>query len=1131
MLHRSFKPAKCKTSLKLATSRIKLLKNKKEAQLKQLNRELAKLLESGQDQTARIRVEHVVREEKMMAAYDLVEIYCELIVARLSIIESQKNCPIDLKEAITSVIFASPRCADIPELLDVRKHFTAKYGKEFISAAVELRPDCGVNRMLVEKLSAVAPDGQTKIKILSAIAEEHNIKWDPKSFGEKDSKPPDDLLNGPNTFEIASKMHAEPPNVRAPIVEAPPNHDQNHNPSVNLFEQNSRSSSNTQNFASTDIGRSKTAMPTTSEVRPSGTGAELMEGRQTFSDDGNNFSLGRQNWNMEFKDATSAAQAAAESAERASMAARAAAELSSRGKITRQYSTESQKSNAYGMSDEGPRKYATSKMPGEHLATDSVNNSFYDRNPKLQNERKDGNEHDNLVGVAERFSRDGHGTPKRSSRSASLRSKASFDNDTLVNSLQKADKYSQKSSSEEEAIKSEGAFFAKMSMKKQFSESKVEFVSGRQDGLQSEDFDYFGEERIKKQSSSVSSHSHSSSFGGDYNGLSSNSQKFGNDAGEDLLVGIGQGNIHSDTIQTSSHDNAAIVFDESSSDDDDYKFDIGPNYDEHVSKLYFPSPGRKSHNRLSTNTDSWSPRQNMSEAPEKSTSQSHFSTEWHSSPEISESLTKSADPSKQDNFLPVIFDDPNSESEDERDKSRHGRTMDSRILPQKKNSHSRNPGTQSESHGLTGSSFVEKGNSGSDRKPWLHSSSDDSDSVNVRPTNNRETESNSGSQKKFSFGELPASQPAPLLRKSRLELNDVGNESSFYSPVDEGNHQQSLQSSRLSTVHEVKDNVRAPQSPNTLEDNEFLNQASSESGKELNFGTLTGGLRNKGYMRAPYTMTTSGDASSSFKKAAEVRSSAIEESTASPTVKSSITSGANMKENNKSSSRAPIKHYDSNSDDSEEEIPQLTVSSKQEPYNQKAGEEVNTKSGSRAPVTYFDSEEDLPKETSSSRGRSGSGFSRRTKDTPSHSETNSYSKVRVGSEASVNSGSGAERKPSRSSYGTETAPKPQSQTVRSGKWGSSEQSSSMKLAASMPIPKSKISLHEESSKSSVMEQPSSLLRKTVTSGSTESPKTSTPSGKTPSRESSFKKASHVHPKLPDYDTIAAQFQSLRLNRQ
>lgn len=32
--------------------------------------------------------------------------------------------------------------------MDIRKHLTAKYGKEFVSAAIELRPDCGVGRMV-----------------------------------------------------------------------------------------------------------------------------------------------------------------------------------------------------------------------------------------------------------------------------------------------------------------------------------------------------------------------------------------------------------------------------------------------------------------------------------------------------------------------------------------------------------------------------------------------------------------------------------------------------------------------------------------------------------------------------------------------------------------------------------------------------------------------------------------------------------------------------------------------------------------------------------------------------------------------------------------------------------------------
>ncbi|KAI3754211.1 hypothetical protein L1987_53990 [Smallanthus sonchifolius] len=124
-----------------------------------MKKELAHLLEAGQDRTARIR------------------------------------------EAVTSVIFAAPRCSDIPELVDAKKNFTAKYGKEFVSAAIELRPDCGVSRMLVEKLSAVAPDVQTKVKVLSAVAKEHSINWDPTSFEEKESKPPDDLLKFHEDFK------------------------------------------------------------------------------------------------------------------------------------------------------------------------------------------------------------------------------------------------------------------------------------------------------------------------------------------------------------------------------------------------------------------------------------------------------------------------------------------------------------------------------------------------------------------------------------------------------------------------------------------------------------------------------------------------------------------------------------------------------------------------------------------------------------------------------------------------------------------------------------------------------------------------------------------------------------------
>jgi hypothetical protein len=146
--NKGFKGAKCKTLLKLTIPRIKLLRNRREIQIKQMRRDIAKLLETGQEATARIRVEHIIREENMMAAQEVLELFCELIAVRLPIIETQRECPLDLKEAISSVCFAAPRCADLPELLQVQMQFATKYGREFVAAASELMPECGVNRQV-----------------------------------------------------------------------------------------------------------------------------------------------------------------------------------------------------------------------------------------------------------------------------------------------------------------------------------------------------------------------------------------------------------------------------------------------------------------------------------------------------------------------------------------------------------------------------------------------------------------------------------------------------------------------------------------------------------------------------------------------------------------------------------------------------------------------------------------------------------------------------------------------------------------------------------------------------------------------------------------------------------------------
>lgn len=74
-----------------------------------------------------------------------------------------------------------------------------------------------------------------------------------------------------------------------------------------------------------------------------------------------NASFNSNNWSLEFKDAASAAEAAAESAEKASFAARAAAELASRGNYSVQH-FRSHESPAYVIKDEVSEPLQVSKM-------------------------------------------------------------------------------------------------------------------------------------------------------------------------------------------------------------------------------------------------------------------------------------------------------------------------------------------------------------------------------------------------------------------------------------------------------------------------------------------------------------------------------------------------------------------------------------------------------------------------------------------------------------------------------------------------------------------------------------------------------------------------------------------------
>lgn len=72
-------------------------------------------------------------------------VLCLLIELLMVTFLSYRECPVELKEAISSMIYASSRCGEFPELLEIRNVLTSRFGKEFAARAIELRNDCGVN--------------------------------------------------------------------------------------------------------------------------------------------------------------------------------------------------------------------------------------------------------------------------------------------------------------------------------------------------------------------------------------------------------------------------------------------------------------------------------------------------------------------------------------------------------------------------------------------------------------------------------------------------------------------------------------------------------------------------------------------------------------------------------------------------------------------------------------------------------------------------------------------------------------------------------------------------------------------------------------------------------------------------
>jgi vacuolar protein sorting-associated protein IST1 len=163
-----------------------MVQQKDEAVSKQQRRAMAQLLEAGKIESARIRVENIIRSDITTELHEILELYCELLLARTGLMESP-TCDPGLEEAVKSLIYAAPR-TDVKELQQVRLLLVEKFGKEFALEAVE-NSDGKVSEKVLKKLAVTPPPPELVNGYLEEIARTYGVDW-PKKAKEELGEPP-----------------------------------------------------------------------------------------------------------------------------------------------------------------------------------------------------------------------------------------------------------------------------------------------------------------------------------------------------------------------------------------------------------------------------------------------------------------------------------------------------------------------------------------------------------------------------------------------------------------------------------------------------------------------------------------------------------------------------------------------------------------------------------------------------------------------------------------------------------------------------------------------------------------------------------------------------------------------------
>ena len=172
-------------------------------------REMATLLDSSREASARIRVENIIQTDICVELMEILELYAELLLARAGLLDARDKAIKDgtlvlsnnkdgeggvggddpttgLEEAAASIIYAAPRLPrEVRELAIVRAMLVERFGKDFAVRAQENRDEM-VPRRVAEKLKVEPPKEALVTAYLTEIARTYGVEWPKRREAEEE---------------------------------------------------------------------------------------------------------------------------------------------------------------------------------------------------------------------------------------------------------------------------------------------------------------------------------------------------------------------------------------------------------------------------------------------------------------------------------------------------------------------------------------------------------------------------------------------------------------------------------------------------------------------------------------------------------------------------------------------------------------------------------------------------------------------------------------------------------------------------------------------------------------------------------------------------------------------------------